>query len=112
MKNIRLTENKHSWEDVRLYFGQLPVWWIKSLLNGVSCVPAWATCQKRANFAFLLANVPTCQWKCQRSNSVPIFQFGEPTCQKAYQFFNFACQKMYQFCNYFSKEFFNFEFFN
>ena len=76
MKNICLTENKHSWEDLILYFGQLPIWWTKSLLNGVSCVPAWATCQKRTASHFYVLTY-------QRTKNVSM-------CQKACQFFNLS----------------------
>ena len=27
-----LTENKHSWENVKLYFGLLSIWWIKYII--------------------------------------------------------------------------------
>ena len=49
------------------------------------CVPGWFTCQKRANFSFLLANVPikvaTCQMTCQFFSSV---------CQRAKRHANFS----------------------
>ena len=59
----------------------------------------------RASVVYVLtcpcANVPKARqlliFKCRRNNkrakSMPIFQFGVPTCQKACHFFNFACQK-------------------
>ena len=62
------------------------------------------TCQKRANFSFLHANVPINVLMCQWGKSMPIFQLGVPTCQKACHFFNFAYQTVCQFLNYFSKE--------
>ena len=61
-----------------------------------------ATCEKRANFSCLCANVSTCQYMCQRV-SVP-----KSCLLLAFQFFNCSCQKAYQFFNYFSKESFNF----
>ena len=83
-----------------------------SLLNRVTCVPVWSTCQKRGNFLFLPTNVPKAfqsfNLASQPAKGVPNFQLGVPACQKACQFFNFACQKAYQFFNDFSKEFFNF----
>ena len=63
---------------------------MRSIRASVVYVP---TCQKHANFSFL------------RAKSMPIFQLGVPTRQKACQFFNFACQTVCQFFNYFSKEF-------
>ena len=74
------------------------------------CVPVWSTCpsvnvptcEKRANFSCLCANVSTCQYMCQRV-SVP-----KSCLLLAFQFFNCSCQKAYQFFNYFSKESFNF----
>ena len=62
------------------------------------------TCQKRANFSFLRANVPINVPTCQHGKGVPIFQLGVLMCRKACPFFNFACQTVCQVFNYFSKE--------
>ena len=35
MKNIYFTERKHSWEDVKLYFGLLPIWWINIFIKSL-----------------------------------------------------------------------------
>ena len=70
------------------------VWFLESLLNRVpsvptcqrACVPAWftcqracvPTCQKRANFSFLRANVP----------------INVPTCHTTCECFKLACQRV------------------
>ena len=87
----------------------LPVWFACQR----ACVPAWfkcqracvPTCQKRAKFSFLSANVPkTCQrtirranvstWHTNMPNGVPIFQLGMPMCQRACQFFKHSSYEM------------------
>ena len=97
-----------------------------SLLNRVPCVscvpyvPAWSTCQrayvltcqKRANFSFLRANVPiivlkTCQFfnlACQGAMAWQFFELACPHGKWRAIFFTFAHQKVCQLFNYFSKE--------
>ena len=54
----------------------------RSLQN---CVPAWFTCQKRANVSILRAIVTV---------NVPIFQLGVQTCRKVFQFFKYFSYEM------------------
>ena len=35
MKNIHFTEPKHSWEDIKLYFGLLSIWWISIFIKSL-----------------------------------------------------------------------------
>ena len=63
------------------------------------------TCQTRADFSLLLANVPANVPTRQRCANYSIWRANVP---KACQSFNFVCQKAYHLFNYFSKEFFNF----
>ena len=35
MKNIYFTEHIHSWEDVKLYFGLLSIWWINNFIKSL-----------------------------------------------------------------------------
>ena len=73
----------------------------------VPYMPAWFTCPRAKSVPtshFLCANVPINVLMCQWGKSMPIFQLGVPTCQKACHFFNFAYQTVCQFLNYFSKE--------
>ena len=59
----------------------------KSLLNRVSCVPTWSTCQRACMppcFTCQRACVPA-WFTCQRAKSVPSSHFYVPKCQKTCQ---------------------------
>ena len=64
-----------------------------------ACVAAWytcqrvcaPTCQKRANFSFLHANVPY---------GVPLFYLDVPTCQMVCQFFKHFCDQVLRMLSY------------
>ena len=66
-----------------------PGFCLKSMINrvqGVPCVPAWSTCQKRVNFSYLRANVPMNVPTCERAKGMPIIQLGLPACQRRANF--------------------------
>ena len=53
-------------------------------------VPTWM----RANVPFGVPMLQLGAWCANVPNDVPIFQFGKPTCQKAYQFFKHSFYEM------------------
>ena len=79
---------------------------MRAMLASMVYVPTCQTCQKRANFSFLSANVRINVPTCQRAKGVPIIQLGVRTWQRraivpnGVPIFQLFFKRIFQFLNF------------